>query len=66
MKISIIFLFIISFFTVMCASPGDIHCNGVRNGCYRGCSHLGHSAMSSCRSKCERQYKICKKTVAEA
>ena len=66
MKISIIFLFIISFLTVMCPSPGDIYCNGVRNGCYRGCSHKGHSAMSSCRSNCDSQYYNCKKNIAEA
>ena len=59
MKISIIFLFIISFLTVMCPSPGDIYCNGVRNGCYRGCTHLGYSAMASCRSRCDRDYHFC-------
>ena len=66
MKISIIFFFIISFFSLISASPRTIFCNGVKNGCYRGCSHKGHSAMSSCRSNCDSQYYNCKKNIAEA
>ena len=66
MKISIIFLFIISFLTVMCPSPRTIYCNGVRNGCNRGCSHLGHSAMAACRRRCDIEYQNCLKYSAEA
>jgi hypothetical protein len=66
MKISIIFFFIISFFSLISASPRTIFCNGVKNGCYRGCSHKGGSAMTSCRRQCERNYEVCLKSVPEA
>ena len=60
MKISIIFLFIISFFSVFCETNRDIYCRGVREGCYRGCSNKSYSVVASCRNKCDKDYVKCK------
>ncbi len=62
MKISIIFLFIISFLTVMCSNPRTIYCNGVKNGCYKGCNHKGYSYTVSCKRLCDKDYEKCKKS----
>ena len=48
------------------SKSGDIYCNGVKNGCYRGCSHKGSSGMISCRRQCDKNYVHCRKTVPEA
>ncbi len=61
MKISIIFLFIISFFSVFCETDRDIYCRGAREGCYRGCTNKLPSVMASCRKKCDKDYVNCKR-----
>ena len=66
MKISVIFFFIISFFSFISASPRTVYCNGVRNGCHRGCTHMGYSAMAACRRQCDTEYRNCLRYSAEA